>query len=178
MSNVALQQSDAGAPTGSVGSFDTCYNQCKTYRYAIMYPNGGSGSNYNCFCANSPPTVTAAATCTSSTYYVYTHPASAAASGLTRRKELERLEKKRRAQLAISATTFCPEGYDACQISEDAAHGYECLKTDLELGTHCKVVLTDTQNHVADAASATLARTTPPPLSALSKSSLEAITDD
>lgn len=128
-SSVTPNSQDSSAPSSVVSSVDTCFNNCRNYRYAITKPQSGLFPSWTCKCANFPPT-TSGSGCTSSSNYVYLHPAAAAASGLARRAEkFEAIQK----QQTLKASPHCPATYTACYVSENQDDGYECIRPSSEL---------------------------------------------
>lgn len=126
---MTVNPQDASAPSSVVTSVDQCFENCKAYRYAITKPQSGLFPSWTCKCANFPYT-TSGSGCTSSSNYVYTHSAAAAASQLARREEKAKLARE---QVALNANPYCPATYTACYVSEDNDDGYECLRPDVEL---------------------------------------------
>lgn len=101
----------------------TCFTNCRFNTYATYWPNFGPGNGYTCVCDNNPA-FGAVANCGPTTYFLFSHPPGAVASALPRRSK----------QLVIGNDTYCPTGYEACQIASDPAMGFECLETSTELG--------------------------------------------
>ncbi|WVF69352.1 hypothetical protein IAT40_004128 [Kwoniella sp. CBS 6097] len=83
-------------------------------------------NNYNCQCGtNSLSGFNSVSTCAATSYFIYTHPAAAQASGLARRQE--RLERAH-----ARASSYCPSGLTACKVSP-LVDEYECIDTNAEL---------------------------------------------
>lgn len=129
---MTLDPRDKNAPSSTPLYLNMCYRNCKKYKYAIFQPRGAGflGVNYKCQCANYPPVTSGGTVCGRNNYYIQEHTPGEAASGLARRELKERAV---RAQAALDANPYCPTGLSPCQISPDAADGYECLRTESEL---------------------------------------------
>lgn len=111
---------------------EECFTKCRNYRYAILDNNSGSPSGYRCGCLNQPGTYFPPQQCLNTARYIYTHPADAAASGLTRRKA--RALASEEAQRAL-LNPLCPQGQTACQVGGVSGNiEYECIDTTSELG--------------------------------------------
>ncbi|ODN96533.1 hypothetical protein L198_04248 [Cryptococcus wingfieldii CBS 7118] len=124
-----------GATATAVSAPAQCLSLCASYRNAFFSP---LGVTYQCVCGDPTLSISFVA-CTSGLYYVYTHPADAAASGLARRKRhLEVEERMKRSQMIRERGWDCPKGMQACNV-KGAADTWECIdpKSDLETCGGC-----------------------------------------
>lgn len=112
--------------SGSSTDLMTIFETCAKDAYAIITP---SGSTYDYTCQNAVSGGTAE-TCSDTDTRVYSHPAAAQASGLSRRR---RAETRVLAAQGRSNAQHCPTGLSPCLIGNDEQGGYECIDTSSEL---------------------------------------------
>lgn len=145
-----VSRQDSG-PSATFVDFSACWSFCANYIYAIIDPD--AIVFYRCYCANTPPIIVSSNIC-GSNYFMYSHSAAQAASGIARRSRRDEAEARQR---LLAAHKDCPVGYDACLLSDDPNDdSYECLKTHSELGTYHAwrryiPILTVTQSHAVAA---------------------------
>ncbi|KAL1413827.1 hypothetical protein Q8F55_001611 [Vanrija albida] len=127
-----LDPRDAGSAKQLSVEPHVCSSLCASYKYMILHPNINTyySAYYDCQCANYPPTDTPTTVCAQQTYFLYTHPPEAQASALPRKRAAARALELQR---LLEANPHCPVGYDACNVSNDPSHGYECINTNEEL---------------------------------------------
>ncbi|RSH85013.1 uncharacterized protein EHS24_006598 [Apiotrichum porosum] len=122
-----VSRQDSG-PSATFVDFSACWSFCANYIYAIIDPD--AIVFYRCYCANTPPIIVSSNIC-GSNYFMYSHSAAQAASGIARRSRRDEAEARQR---LLAAHKDCPVGYDACLLSDDPNDdSYECLKTHSEL---------------------------------------------
>ncbi|WVQ76663.1 hypothetical protein IAR50_006337 [Cryptococcus sp. DSM 104548] len=124
-----------GGTAVTVSSPAACFTHCASYPNAYYTP---LLATYSCSCGDITLEISFVA-CTTGLYYVFSHPAAAAASGLTRRKRhLEREERVKRSQMIRERGWDCPKGMRACNV-KGVADTWECIdpKSDLETCGGC-----------------------------------------
>nr|XP_018261971.1 uncharacterized protein I303_04986 [Kwoniella dejecticola CBS 10117]OBR84129.1 hypothetical protein I303_04986 [Kwoniella dejecticola CBS 10117] len=121
--------SDSNTPRLGVQSPKECFENCKNDLYAAFKIDDTSSSGYSCWCPTNLDNVMGS-TCGQGGTFYYSHPAAAAASGLSRRNaRLEALERRKQ----ISMQT-CPWGLTACLIPDlQSSDAWECVDTSTEL---------------------------------------------
>ncbi|WVQ96852.1 hypothetical protein IAU59_003959 [Kwoniella sp. CBS 9459] len=120
----SVTYNDDGQTSAVVGSVKECYAQCASQYIAVFWKS--STGDYRCQCgAYSIEDYEPIATCDADNYFIYSHPASAQASGLARRRaRLERAHAR--------SFTYCPSGLTACKVSPTGDE-YECIDPNAEL---------------------------------------------
>ncbi|WVW85013.1 hypothetical protein I302_107049 [Kwoniella bestiolae CBS 10118] len=113
----------------TVDGVKECLGYCRSDLKAIFGTIADAPDQYNCICASDVQGTTNR-NCGPGDLYVYNHPPSAAASGLTKRKAREAEAQRRRdAEAAI-----CPWGLTACVIPGlESADAFECIDTSNDL---------------------------------------------
>ncbi|OCF42311.1 hypothetical protein I317_03814 [Kwoniella heveanensis CBS 569] len=114
---------------GLYPTFQECFASCVDSTQAVVMYNQPYG-NFFCYCT--PIAAAGAASSSSASFFVYSHPAGAygsAASTFVRRQLRERMAIARnRALLAV-----CPNELTACRVSSDDDTSFECIDTQSEL---------------------------------------------
>ncbi|WVW85828.1 hypothetical protein I302_107866 [Kwoniella bestiolae CBS 10118] len=115
-------------PQSSTTDFYSIFQTCRNYPYMAIYPT--SNNVYLYACVNGYALTGATGTCGYQINRIYSHPADATASGYAKRSLAER---RRLAEQENMVAYWCPKGFTACQLENDAA-SYECIdtKNDLE----------------------------------------------
>ncbi|WVQ86968.1 hypothetical protein IAS59_000688 [Cryptococcus gattii] len=133
----ALINTVTGVLGTTVSSPRACFELCASTSAAYYTPYllGGNtlSPRYGCSCGDETTVSGSPSYCGLGSFYAYSHPAAAAASGLSRRKHAnERIQAQRRSEMIRERQWDCPTGMNACNVN-GVVNSWECVDSTSDI---------------------------------------------